>query len=100
EEFYLIEVQAAAEARLGWLEKRGRPDDPKGCEEVSGNASAEGRANSSSASALKERECREKGWGLCQAMEGADYRIDNSGRLEDLRRKVVGQLGEIERGAG
>ena len=100
DEFYLIEVQAAAEARLGWLEKRGRPDDPKGCGEERGNAAAGGRANSSSASALEERECREKGWGLCQAMERADYRIDNSGSLEDLRRNVVGLLGEIERGAG
>jgi len=93
EEFYLIEVQAAAEARLRWLEKRGRPDDPK--REDKGNAEAGGQAKSNSASALEERECREKGWGLCQAMEGADYRIDNSGNLEDLRRKVVNLLGEI-----
>ena len=28
DEFYLIEVWAAADARLGRLEKRGRPDDP------------------------------------------------------------------------
>ena len=98
DEFYLIEVQAAAEARLGWLEKRGRPDDPRGCEQVMDNASADGQAKSNSATALEERECREKGWGLCQAMQRADYRIDNSGSLEDLRRKVVGLLGEIERG--
>lgn len=98
EEFYLIEVQAAADARLGWLEKRGRPDDPKGCGEKSGNASAGVQAKSSSATALEERECREKGWGLCEAMERADYRVDNSGSLEDLRRIVVKLLGEIERG--
>jgi len=100
DEFYLIEVQAAAEARLGRLEKRGRPDDPKEWGEVRGNAEAEGQAKSRSASALEERECREKGWGLAQAMERADYRIDNSGSLEDLRRKVVQLLGEIEKGAG
>ncbi len=100
EEFYLVEVQAAAETRLGWLEKRGRPDDPRGCGEKGGNAEAGLLAKSSSATALEERECREKGWGLCQAMEGADYRIDNSGSLEDLRRKVVGLMGEIEKGAG
>lgn len=97
EEFYLIEVQAAAEARLGWLEKRGRPDDPRACEKGSGNAAIEGQAKSSSASALEERECREKGWGLCQVMERADFRIDNSGSLEDLRRNVVKLLGEIEK---
>lgn len=97
-EFYLIEVQAAAEVRLGWLEKRGRPDDPKGCGEESGNAVAGGQAKSISASALEERECREKGWGLARAMERADYRIDNSGSLEDLRRKVVKLVGEIEKG--
>lgn len=96
DEFYLIEVQAAAEVRLGWLEKRGRPDDPKGCEEVRSKASAEGRAKSSSASALEERECREKGWGLCEAIKTADYRIENSGSLDDLRRNVVKLLGEIE----
>ncbi len=31
-------------------------------------------------------------------MERADYRIDNSGSLEDLRRKVVKLVGEIEKG--
>lgn len=98
DEFYLIEVWAAAEARLGRLEKRGRPDDPKVCGEVGGNASAEGQAKSNSATALEERECREKGWGLAQAMERADYRIDNSGSLEDLRRMVVKLVGEIEKG--
>ena len=64
DEFYLIEVWAAAEARLGRLEKRGRPDDPKACGEVGGNASAEGQAKSnpatvslipSSVSLIKER---------------------------------------------
>jgi cytidylate kinase len=100
DEFYLIEVQAAAEARLGRLEKRGRPDDPKVCGEVGGNASAEGQAKSNPATALEERECREKGWGLARAMERADCRIDNSGSLEDLRRKVVQLLGNIENGAG
>lgn len=97
DEFYLIEVQAAAEVRLGWLEKRGRPDDPKGCGKESGKASAGGRANSSSASALEERECREKGWGLCEAIKTADYRIENSGSLDDLRRNVIKLLDEIER---
>jgi dephospho-CoA kinase len=100
DEFYLIEVWAAAEARLGRLEKRGRPDDPKACGEVEGNASAEGQAKSNPATALEERECREKGWGLCEAMETADCRINNSGSLEDLRRKVVQLLGNIEKGAG
>jgi len=33
-------------------------------------------------------------------MERADYRIDNSGSLEDLRRKVVQLLGDIEKGTG
>ena len=98
DEFYLIEVWAAADARLGRLEKRGRPDDPKVCGEVGGNASAEGQAKSNSATALEERECREKGWGLARAMERADYRIDNSGSLEDLRRMVVKLVGEIEKG--
>jgi len=100
DEFYLIEVQAAAEARLGRLEKRGRPDDPKACGEVGGNGSGEGQAKSNSATALEERECREKGWGLARAMETADCRINNSGSLEDLRRKVVQLLGNIEKGAG
>ncbi|MGB3921543.1 AAA family ATPase [Methanothrix sp.] len=100
EEFYLIEVQAAADVRLRWLENRGRPDDPKGCEEDRGGASAEDRAVDSAASALKEREGREKGWGLCQAMERADYRIDNSGSLEDLRQRVVQLLDRITADGG
>ncbi|HPW72469.1 MAG: AAA family ATPase [Methanothrix sp.] len=100
EEFYLIEVQAAADVRLRWLENRGRPDDPKGCEEDRGGASAEAWAVDSAASALKEREGREKGWGLCQAMERADYRIDNSGSLEDLRQRVVQLLDRITADGG
>ncbi len=97
EEFYLIEVQAPAERRLDRLMARGRPDDPKECGKESGHAAAEGQGKSSSATTLEERECREKGWGLCQAMETADYRIENSGGLDDLRRNVIKLLGEIER---
>jgi len=37
---------------------------------------------------------------LCQAMERADYRIDNSGSLEDLRQRVVQLLDRITAGGG
>ena len=97
EEFYLVEVCAPAEARLKWLAARGRPDDPgispvdadirginMDLKIVSSCRDPDGRA----AAALEQRECRELGWGMCDAIKIADMKLRNDGSLEELREDV------------
>ncbi len=91
DEFHLVEVCAPAEARLKWLEARGRPDDPKispSCKEP----------DSLAAAALERRECREKGWGMCEAMKTADLKLRNDGCLDDFRKNVMRLLGLLVAG--
>ena len=69
-DFRLIAVHADREVRFSRVTSRGREDD------VRDEAEFE----------MKER--REMGWGLGEAMDMADFSINNSGSLEDLRRRV------------
>ncbi|HQQ37912.1 MAG TPA: AAA family ATPase, partial [Methanothrix sp.] len=92
EEFYLVEVCAPAEERLRWLRARGRPDDPGsglcGAEEQDQDEkiiSSCGEPDGQAAAALEQRECREMGWGMCQAMEAASLKLVNDGSLEEFR---------------
>jgi dephospho-CoA kinase len=103
DEFHLIEVCAPAQARLKWLAARGRPDDPgNSCANDNRQMVAEGeemdvdpRIISScedpdrlAAAALEQRECREMGWGMCEAMKIADLKLRNDGNLDDFRENV------------
>ena len=97
DEFYLVEVCAPAEARLKWLAARGRPDDPGRSPEDADlkdtNAdlkivSSCREPNLQAAAALEQRECRELGWGMCDAMKIADMKLRNDGSLEELREDV------------
>lgn len=97
DEFYLVEVCAPAEARLKWLAARGRPDDPGRSPEDADlkdtNAdlkivSSCREPNLQAAAALEQRECRELGWGMCDAMKIADMKLRNDGNLEELREDV------------
>ena len=92
EEFYLVEVCAPAEERLRWLQARGRPDDPGsglcGAEEQDRDEkiiSSCGEPDGQAAAALEQRECREMGWGMCQAIEAASLKLVNDGSLEKFR---------------
>jgi len=88
DQFYLVEVCAPAEARLRRLEARGRPDDPgagEGGEEVT--ASCEGQ-RSPAAARLEQRECREMGWGMCEAIKSADFNLRNDGSLDEFHENV------------
>jgi len=92
EEYYLVEVCAPAEERLRWLRARGRPDDPGsglcGAEEQDQDEkiiSSCGEPDGQAAAALEQRECREMGWGMCQAMEAASLKLVNDGSLEEFR---------------
>jgi len=85
DEFHLIEICAPPDARLKWLESRGRPDDPKH-ERTDPNDTAS--IPDKPAAALEMRECRERSWGLCDAMKAADLRLKNEGSLDDFRQSV------------
>ncbi len=92
EEFHLVEVCAPAEERLRWLRARGRPDDPGSglCEADKQDQdekiiSSCGEPDGQAATALEQRECREMGWGMCQAMEAASLKLVNDGSLEEFR---------------
>lgn len=87
EEFHLIEVYAPAETRLKWLAARGRPDDP-GSSKIEGKTVASSRPQDCGAAALQERESREMGWGMCEAINAADMSLRNDRSLDDFRKNV------------
>ena len=87
EEFHLIEVYAPAETRLRWLAARGRPDDP-GSSKNDGKIVASSRPQDCGAAALEERESREMGWGMCEAINAADMSLRNDRSLDDFRKNV------------
>ncbi|HPT19505.1 MAG TPA: AAA family ATPase [Methanothrix sp.] len=95
EQFHLVEVCAPVQARLKWLEARGRPDDPgkRDADEVPGDGKLivscrEPDTNSRAAAQLEQRECRELGWGMCEAMKAADFKLRNDGSLEEFQENV------------
>ena len=92
DEFHLVEVCAPAKDRLKWLAARGRPDDPGRI------ISSDQEPDSFAAAALEQRECREMGWGMCEAMKVADMKLRNDGRLEDFREDVKRLLGLLVAG--
>ncbi|MCX6679763.1 MAG: AAA family ATPase [Methanothrix sp.] len=101
DEFHLVEVCAPVEARLKWLATRGRPDDPgrgpanngKETDEDVKIISSCGEPESLAAAALEQRECREMGWGMSEAMKIADLKLLNDGNLDDFREDVKRLLG-------
>jgi len=70
EDFVLIAIESPFEVRFERAKKRRRSDDVLSLEE------------------LAERDRREESWGLKEAMEVADFTIENRRDLEDFREKV------------
>jgi dephospho-CoA kinase len=107
DEFHLIEVCAPAQKRLKWLAARGRSDDPgKSLANDGMQKDVDARIICScgepdhlAASALEQRECREMGWGMCEAMKIADMKLRNDGNLDDFREDVKRLLGLLAIGA-
>lgn len=106
EEFHLVEVSAPLEARMRWLAARGRPDDPgrgmaKDVTGTDGDAkiiSSCFEPDSFAAAAIEQRECREMGWGMCEAIKAADIKLVNDGTLDDFRKNVEMILGLLKAG--
>jgi dephospho-CoA kinase len=93
EEFHLVEVYAPAEARLKWLATRGRPDDPGSSPRSDSNTDIISSPQDCRAAALKERESREMGWGMYEAIDAADMSLRNDRSLDDFRKNVEMVLG-------
>ena len=99
DDFRLVEVSASEEARLSRIANRGRSDDVNSEDETAQGSnigrSCEDRLQKT-AEALGKRECRELGWGMCEAFNEADLRIDNNGDLDEFKAKIEAFLKEIE----
>jgi dephospho-CoA kinase len=98
EDFMLVEVCASADSRLSRIANRGRSDDAYSDETMQGSKivlTCEDRLQKT-AEALVKRECRELGWGMSEAFNEADLRIDNNGNLDEFKAKVETFLREIE----
>ncbi len=96
--FRLVEVYTSTEARLSRITNRGRSDDANSWGETTQDreiAPSRDRL-SRAAEALAKRDCRELGWGMCEALKEADVRIDNDGNLDEFKAKVEAFLREIE----
>jgi dephospho-CoA kinase len=106
EEFHLVEVSAPVDARMRWLAARGRPDDPgKGTADDCRGTNEDAKVISSclepdriAAAALEQRECREMGWGMGEAIKAADMKLVNDGSLDDFQKKVEMLLGLLKAG--
>lgn len=70
ERFVLISIEASKDTRYKRIRERKRKDDSLDPE------------------SFEEKENRESNWGLKEAMESADYRIENEGTLEELKEKT------------
>lgn len=70
ENFVLLSVESSENTRYERIKKRGREDDIEDFE------------------TFREKDKREKKWGLEEAMESADYSIVNEGTLSELKEKT------------
>jgi dephospho-CoA kinase len=73
DDFLLIEVYVPDEVRLARIASRGRSDD--------GN-------DRDLAKAVADRDARELGWGMGDAIRAADLRIENAGSVEEFEGRV------------
>ncbi len=69
--FHLWSVISSEKTRFSRIASRGRADDAASREK------------------FREKDKREMGWGLEEALENADVKLENESTIEDLRRKSV-----------
>jgi dephospho-CoA kinase len=99
DDFSLVEVRASADARLGRIANRARSDDATSEEETMQGSktvlSCDDRLQKTY-EVLAKRECRERGWGMCEAFNEANMRLDNNGDIDEFKAKVEAFLRETE----
>lgn len=76
-DFKLIAIHSPLELRFERIKKRLRQDDMSSIKE------------------LEKRDKREAGWGLLEAIEIADIKIENTGSLEKFKKRVEELLGNL-----
>jgi dephospho-CoA kinase len=97
--FRLVEVRASREARLKRIADRCRSDDANfGHETMKGSIMVPSCEDTfqETAKTLEKRECRELGWGMCEAFKEADIIIDNNRSIDEFRAKILAFLKEME----
>ena len=77
-DFRLIAIDTSFHKRLERLKSRGRSDD------------------TTTAETLRNRDERERGWGLNNALLLADFRLNNDGDLDAFTTSVIQLLGRLE----
>lgn len=77
DDFKLVAIHAPFELRFERVKRRLRSDDMSSMEE------------------LKRRDERERGWGLDKAIDIADITVENTGSVENFRKKVEQLLRDI-----
>ncbi|WP_370574082.1 dephospho-CoA kinase [Methanomethylovorans sp.] len=75
-DFTLVTIDAPLETRFARVQARKRSDDMKDID------------------ALRVRDDRELGWGMGEAIAAADLVIENTGTLDDFRKKVLNTVGK------
>jgi dephospho-CoA kinase len=75
-DFTLVTIDAPLETRFARVQARKRSDDMKDID------------------ALRVRDDRELGWGMGEAIAAADLVIENTGTLDDFRKKVLNMVGQ------
>ncbi|MCJ7445347.1 MAG: AAA family ATPase [Methanotrichaceae archaeon] len=95
DDFKLVEIWAPSETRTKRIQIRGRTDDSN----VDGAAIVSVvKSNDKSNMAfqvLGMREVRELGWGMEEAIQEADFRINNEGEIEVFRKSVRNMLEDL-----
>lgn len=81
-DFELVAVLAGDRLRQDRLQRRGRPDD------------------AASDEAFRNRDDRERGWGIDRIIEGADHKLVNEGNLDAFRRLVAQLLDRLTASTG
>jgi dephospho-CoA kinase len=76
-DFTLVTINAPFEIRFARIKTRKRSDDMKDID------------------ALKVRDERELGWGMGEAIAAADIVIENTGTLDEFRKKVLNIVGQL-----
>ena len=77
DDFVLISIESPVEIRFERARRRKREDDVKSIEE------------------LLERDRRELSWGMDEALRNADIKIENTGTLDEFRKKIREMLEDL-----
>lgn len=79
DDFVLVAIEAPFETRLGRIRERGRSDDVTEADD------------------LRQRDEREIGYGMDEAIENAEVTVENTSSLEEFRDEIRSVIDEVRR---